>query len=306
MRIAVLGAGAMGSLFGGRLAEAGFDVGLIDVDAAHIEAVRLEGLRLEADDGERRIRVPIGRAESYLEPVDLLVVFTKAPHTGAALDSVRHLLGPASWALTLQNGLGNGERLAATLPRERILIGMTTWPASLATLGHVRAHGTGEVRLWTLTGATDAMVSRVCDALSKAGLQCTADPEVRVAIWEKVAFNAAMNSIAAAMGYTVGQMADDPDIQTLARAIAAEAAAVAQACKVAVSSARIEKAMRDAYATHRSHRPSMLQDILAGRPTEIESINGGIVAHAHGMHMTVPVTEVFLRLVRARERERHP
>lgn len=303
MKIAVLGAGAMGSLFGGRLADAGFEVGLIDVNPAHIEAVQRDGLRLETDDGDRRIRVPIGRADSYHGAVDLLIVFTKGPQTAAALASAGHLIGPDTWALTLQNGLGAGERLTGSLPRERILIGMTNWPTSLRGPGHVESHGAGEVRLWTLGGQSDPVVSAVCGALSRAGLRCTADPEVHAAIWEKVTFNAAMNSIAAVTGFTVGQMADDPDIQTLMRAVVEETSAVARACHVEISRARIEEAVRHALATHRTHRPSMLQDILARRPTEIESINGAIIEHARRAGVAAPVVEVLLHLVRARERE---
>ena len=101
MKIAVLGAGAMGSLFGGRLAQAGFEVQLVDVNVAHIDAVRAAGLRLEDDGGDRRVPVAIGRAAEFEAPVDLLVVFTKGPYTEAALQSAAHLVGPSTWAMTL-------------------------------------------------------------------------------------------------------------------------------------------------------------------------------------------------------------
>lgn len=303
MRIAVLGAGAMGSLFGGRLAKAGNPVQLIDVNQAHIDAVSAEGLRLEAEDGDHRIPVAIGRAESVRDPVDLLIVFTKGPHTAAALASVGHLIGPETWGLTLQNGLGNGERLAHVIPAKRVLVGMTNWPADFRGPGHVHTHGDGVVRLWSQDGADSPTLRAVAQVLSEAGLNATADPETPAAIWEKAAFNAAMNSIAAITGFTVGQMADDPDIPPIAAAVVAETVAVAQAQKIAVSHRRISAAVAHAYAEHRPHKPSMLQDVLAGRPTEIEAINGAIFAHAQRSGVAVPTVEALLHLVRAKERQ---
>ncbi|WP_455731652.1 ketopantoate reductase family protein, partial [Burkholderia stabilis] len=152
MKIAILGAGAMGSLFGGLLAESGEAVTLIDVNDAHLDAIRLDGLRIDDDRGERRIRAlqavrpEAAQADAVASPdasFDLLIVFTKSLHTRSALDGVRALLGPHTFVLTLQNGLGNVETLNAFVPLERILVGVTTWPADAAGPAHVRSHGAG-------------------------------------------------------------------------------------------------------------------------------------------------------------------
>ncbi|WP_455776474.1 ketopantoate reductase family protein, partial [Burkholderia stabilis] len=146
MKIAILGAGAMGSLFGGLLAESGEAVTLIDVNDAHLDAIRLDGLRIDDDRGERRIRAlqavrpEAAQADAVASPdasFDLLIVFTKSLHTRSALDGVRALLGPHTFVLTLQNGLGNVETLNAFVPLERILVGVTTWPADAAGPAHV-------------------------------------------------------------------------------------------------------------------------------------------------------------------------
>jgi 2-dehydropantoate 2-reductase len=222
-RIAVLGAGAMGGLFGGLLSASGYPVVLVDIDDAHIGAIASLGLHLATDDGDRFIPVQIGRAESLHGEVDFLFVFTKAHHTVSALASVRHLIGADTWAVTLQNGLDAGDRLAQTVSRRRIAIGMTNWPAQLAAPGHVVSHGTGEVRVWSLSGDADPALSEIAGVLTHAGLQCSVDPNVLVAIWEKVAFNAAMNAIAAVSGLRVGEMADSPDIRAIAAAVVREA-----------------------------------------------------------------------------------
>jgi 2-dehydropantoate 2-reductase len=289
----------MGSLFGGRLALANNPVVLVDVNEAHIAAVTANGLHLTTDDQDAHIRIPIGRAATFRDSVDLVLVFTKAPHTQAALESVRHLVGPDTWALTLQNGLDTGIRVAQVIPPERVALGVTNWPADLAAPGRVSSHGLGEVRIWSLSGSANPVVYRIASVLDQAGLRCRADAEVPVAIWEKVSFNAAMNAIAAVSGMRVGEMADSRDVRELAQSVVREAIATAHAEGVAVEESRVWKAIESAYAGHRDHRPSMLQDLLAGRQTEIESINGAIVSHAHRIGLSVPVNQTLTRLVRA-------
>ncbi|AOJ63630.1 2-dehydropantoate 2-reductase [Burkholderia ubonensis] len=303
MRIAILGAGAMGSLFGGLLAEAGEDVTLIDVNDAHLDAIRRDGLRIENDRGERRITTlravrPDAAQPARGEPFDLLIVFTKSLHTRAALDGVRALLTAHTAVLTLQNGLGNVETLRAFVPPERILVGVTTWPADVAGPGHVRSHGAGAIRMMTADGAPRPIASAAAAALTRAGLACELDADVWAAIWEKVAFNAALNTLCAVTGCTVDQLGACDDGPRIALAIVAETAAVARAKGIAVDPERIADKVRDAIDAHRGHRPSMLQDVLAGRRTEIDAINGAVVAAAREAGVAVPHTETLLGLVR--------
>ncbi|OXJ34683.1 MULTISPECIES: ketopantoate reductase family protein [Burkholderia] len=305
MRIAILGAGAMGSLFGGLLAESGEAVTLIDVNDAHLDAIHRDGLRIDDDRGERTLRaLHVLRPEaanaqaSPDTPFDLLIVFTKSLHTRHALDGVRALLSPYTYVLTLQNGLGNVETLNAFVPIERILVGVTTWPADLAGPGHVHSHGAGVVRMMTADGAERSFATAVADALSRAGLACSLDDDVWAAIWEKVAFNAALNTLCAVTGCTVDQLGEHHDGPRLAQAIAAETAAVARAKGIAVDGERIARNVEHAIRTHRGHRPSMLQDVLAGRRTEIDAISGKVVAAAREAGVAVPHAETLLALVR--------
>ena len=179
MKIAILGAGAMGSLFGGLLAETGEQVTLLDINDAHLSAIAAHGLRLETDTGDRHVRnLQALRPSQATQVPDLLIVFTKSMHTRAALASVRQLIGPSTYVLTLQNGLGNVEALASVVPQERILVGVTTWPADLAGAGHVRSHGAGVIRMMTADGVDRPMLERVVSVLSDAGLRCQADANV--------------------------------------------------------------------------------------------------------------------------------
>ncbi|MFG6432979.1 ketopantoate reductase family protein [Roseateles sp. LYH14W] len=299
MKIAILGAGAMGSLFGGLLAEAGQSVTLIDINAAHLGAIRDTGLRLTNDSGDRHIlALKVCRPEQATEPPDLLVVFTKTLHTVSALKGVQHLLSSDTQVLSLQNGLGNVEAISEFVPAGQIMIGVTTWPADMVGPGHVHSHGQGAIHLMTADGSERPALAACVDSLSTAGLRCEADPEVWVSIWEKVAFNAALNSICAVTRCTVDQLDLLPEGRALALQVVTEAIAVARASGVAADLARTSAKVVNAIKGHRGHMPSMLQDVLAGRPTEVASINGAIVAAGRRLGVATTCTATLLELVR--------
>lgn len=299
MRVTVIGAGAMGSLFGARLALAGHEVRLVDVNAAHIAAINGQGLRFESDDGDVRVTgLVAGRAADFEGVAEIVLIFTKGQNSAAALAAACHLVGPATWVITLQNGLGTGERVAAALPGVPVAIGVTNLPADLKGAGHVASHGAGAVRLWTASGGHDPMLDRIGTAFEAAGIPTSLDPAVTVAIWEKVIFNTVMNPVAALTRRTVGGMAAHPDGRQLADAILDEAFAVAKAADVAVDRARVRAVIDHAYREHGPHQPSMLQDILAGRATEIDSIAGALVEKGRALNVATPVIETLARLVR--------
>jgi 2-dehydropantoate 2-reductase len=295
--IAVLGAGALGSYVGGRLAEAGHDVVLIARDAARLAQIARDGLRLEDDRGMRVVRVRAAPASELEAPVDVFIVLTKAMHTAAAIASVKHLIGPETWAVSLQNGIGNGEALATALPPARVGIGTTNLPAGLVGPAHVRSAGHGTIRFWSMDGADAAPLRRLERALAGAGFDCVATPDIAVAIWEKVAFNGALNALGAIARRANGGL-DNPPGRAIADAAAAEAVAAATALGVPVDAARIATRIDGALTQHRAHQGSMLQDVLAGRPTEIDFINGAIVRAAEGAGLAAPVNRTLLQLMR--------
>lgn len=299
MNITILGAGAMGSLFGGRLAESGQSVTLVDVNDAHLEAIRRHGLRLETDDGDRHIAgMKTCRPEQVSGHADAVLVFTKTLHTDQALASIRTHLGSQTLVLSLQNGLGNAETLSRHVAPEQVMIGMTNWPADMLEPGHVRSHGRGVVRLLTLDAVERPAAAEMVSVLTRAGLDCSLDRHVWTSIWEKVAFNAAMNGLCAVTGCSVGQLDVVPEGFVLAREIVQEVIAVAQASGVEADLQRCLASVADAMAHHRTHKPSMLQDVLAGRPTEIASINGEVITRARKAGVPVPRVDTLYALVR--------
>lgn len=302
MHITIVGAGAMGSLFGGLLAESGQTVTLIDVNTAHLEAIQEDGLSLQTDAGERVIRhlTACRPAEATVSP-DLLIVFTKTLHTAAALKGVQHLMAGNTQVLSLQNGLGNVEKIAAFVPIDRVWVGVTTWPADLLGPGQVHSHGQGSVRLMSADGQEREFLNSLVSVLASAGLSAHADAAVWSAIWEKVAFNAALNSICAVSRCTVGQLGADAGGRALAHAVVDEVLAVARSQSISVNETGVHNTVDHALDHHRDHKPSMLQDLLAGRATEIDAINGAVLQYARQGNVAAPLTETLCTLVRMME-----
>jgi 2-dehydropantoate 2-reductase len=301
MKIAVIGAGAMGCLFAGRLAQAGHDVVLVDIFQPQIDALNEHGLLLTDDIGSFWINSQAARAAELSGARELLIFFTKAIHTAAAARDAKHLFGPDSWALTVQNGIGNDEAIAAHIGRERLIVGMTNYSADLVSMGQVATQGFGEIRIWAAEQASPR-VSEIANCLDEAGLVCRTDPNVQNAIWEKVTFNAAMNAVAAITRLPVGGLAEDPDARDLLRRIVEEGSAVARAAGHVIDPAHIWTVIEAAFAAHRDHKPSMLQDILAGRLTEIDAINGAIVVHGRKRGVSTPYNDALTALVRVIQR----
>ena len=302
MRIGVIGAGAMGGLFGVRLFTAGHDVAFIEVSGPTIEAIRTRGLQLIGEETDLRVWPEIAEASYFTDPFDLLIMFTKGFHTAKAITDVRHLLTPSTWVLSVQNGLGNAELISQTVSADRIIVGMTDFPAQLRSPGSIYSQGHGHVKIWSYTGEIVGRVMMIADAFDEAGLNCMADPQVQVFIWEKLAFNAALNSICAVTGLTVGEVAQSQKGRDMAAAVAREAVSVALANGVSANEDRIMEAIDHAFSHHTTHKPSMLQDIEAKRQTENDFIAGAIVRVGQSSDVYVPVTHSLYTLVGLKER----
>jgi len=300
-RIAVLGAGAMGCLFASRLALSGARITVIDLNKERLDLLASEGICLKDDSGSRSAPVAALSAAQVEGPFDLLILFTKGMHSAAAMRSVAHLNDGHCVALTLQNGLGNVEAISAVFPPDRIVWGVTDFPADLEGPAQVASHGAGHVWLGGVTSLANGHADAICEVLNCAGLNAVFDPDVDAVIWEKVAFNAALNSLSTITGLPVGGL-DCAEGRRIAADVADEAIATAAALGIAMNRERLHAKIDFALANHRGHKPSMLQDRLAGRQTEIESINGAIVAAAQRVGVATTITQILADLVRMGER----
>jgi 2-dehydropantoate 2-reductase len=298
--IVMVGAGAMGCLFAARLALSGKAVTVVDVDPARLALISAEGIVLDDDSGHHVGRVRAARAQEVTGPVDLLMLFTKGMHSAAAIHSVAHLEGTGCAVLTLQNGLGNVEAIAEVFPAKRICWGVTDFPADLEGPNQVASHGQGHIFLGNWPQGADARAEAIADVLLAAGLNAVADADVPVAVWEKVAFNAALNALCTVSGLPVGAL-DHPAGRRAARAVIDEIFAIAAAEGIAIDRLRLDGKVDFAIANHTRHKPSMLQDRLAGRLTEIESINGALLAFAARHGVPAPALQLLTDLVRLGE-----
>jgi len=276
-------------------------VTLIDVDPGHLAAINSRGLELDTRAGVETLRLAALRPEHARETVDLVVLFTKTFHTDAALEGVKSIIGPATHAMTLQNGLGNDEAVARHVARERVIAGVSTLPSDLIGPGRVRSHGEGGSKIYPAYGGDTGFAQEVADLLTAGGLPTVLEPDIRAAIWSKAIFNAAMNALCALTRRTPGFLGAHEEARALIRTVVLEGVRAAQASGVAIEAEPILDLTVVSVTDHADHEASMLQDVKAGRRTEVDAINGAIVRAAQAAGVTVPVTETLWRLVKLEE-----
>ncbi|MEO6152766.1 MAG: 2-dehydropantoate 2-reductase [Croceibacterium sp.] len=301
MNVIILGSGAMGCLYGAALNRAGANVALVDVNREHISAINQRGLELELRSGTELLPIAARLPEEVHDRADLVVVFTKTFHTDSALAGIAAAIGPETWLLSLQNGLGNDRRLAAHAAPERVLIGASTLPADLVGPGRVRSHGDGGSKLYPAFGGDPAFARQVAERLTAGGLPAALDPDIQAAIWSKAIFNAAMNSLCALTLRTPGFLGSHGESRALYAAVVEEGVAVARASGVLIEAKPIHDLTEVSVTDHANHEASMLQDVKAGRRTEVDSINGAIVEAGRAAGVAAPVTETLWRLVKLEE-----
>jgi 2-dehydropantoate 2-reductase len=301
MKVLILGAGAMGCLYGAALHRSGCEVVFVDVNQAHIDAINAGGLELETRAGTEHLPIPALRPEEVSDPVDLVVVFTKTFHTDAALAGIKAAIGPETRLLSLQNGLGNDRRLAAHAAEERVMVGSSAMPSDLVGPGKVRSHGEGGSKLYPAFGGDPAFARRVAELLTEGGLPSAIEPDIHGAIWSKAIFNATMNPLCALTRRTPGFLGAHEESRALIHALVEEGVRVANANGAAIEARPIHDLTKVSVTDHADHEASMLQDVKAGRRTEVDAINGAIVEAARAAGVEAPLTETLWRLVKLEE-----
>jgi 2-dehydropantoate 2-reductase len=300
MRFAVLGGGAMGSLFGGRLAADGADVTVVHRGADHVRAIRRDGLTVETPDGDART-VNLAATTDPDDPgdVDVVLVLVKSTDTREAVTGAASLLRGAD-VLTLQNGLGNPEAIAEVVEEEAVLAGVTAQGATFLGPGRVRHAGRGPTRIGRYFAGDDGTVEAIADRFTAAGIKTAVADDVRVAVWEKVLVNVGVNAATALARVPNGHLADTDPGRRLLESAVSEAAAVARAEGRPVREDAVEHTIAIAEETAANHS-SMRQDVERGRTTEIETINGAVVERAADHGIDVPVNRTLADLVRLAE-----
>lgn len=304
MKIAIIGAGAMGSLFGGMLARTCQPI-LYDLNQAHVAAIQSRGLRMSFDTGDEVAQVTATSDAASLPAMDAVILFVKSPHTRAALlDGLQSAITPDTQVISLQNGLGNIELMRELLAPSQIVQGFSTLTSDLAGPGHI--HVTCDLRLhtamWPLNHQPDARLQELCALMNQSGLHTLISDQVEREVWMKLLVNASLNSLCAITRQNVGHVVDHPGTRQMLERIVFETADIANAKGLNISrQAALQHVLHVAEKT-RGHIPSMATDVFNRRPTEIEAINGAIVRAGQALHLDAPATEWAAHLVRCLER----
>ncbi len=305
MQVTVIGAGAMGSLFGGLLHRAGNTVRLVDVRADHVAALRKRDLTIEEPGGARvAVRIPATTDANEALAADLFLLFVKTPFTAAALKPFAGRIPARAVVLTLQNGIGNDEAIARALGRRvQISLGVTAQTATPLGPTAVRHRSAGPTIIGLPDGQRTPDLEAIAVTFSEAGIPTRTTRHVFEHVWQKLLVNVGINALTALANLPNGELFTDPELTTLVRRLVAEAAAVMRAEGIPAPPRDPLDFVRAVAEATRSDRSSMLEDVLAGRRTEIDSINGAIVrlGERHGVDVTA--NRVVSTLVRQRSKQ---
>jgi 2-dehydropantoate 2-reductase len=305
MKIAVVGAGAMGSVYAGILGDAGNDVWAVDVWAQHVEAIRADGLVVEGASGTRTARINATTDPAEVGTCELVVVATKALDVEAAAAAAAPLVGPDTVVLPIQNGLGSADRIAAVLGEECVAIGVAGgFGASIVGPGRVHHNGWELVRLGERHGPATARIHRIAETWADAGFRVQVYDDVDRLVWEKLVCNVCFSGTCTILERPIRGVLDDPAAWLVAAGCAQEAYDVARARGIDLSfddAVAYARAFGEAIA---DARPSMLLDLLSGRPTEIDVINGAIGPAAKEVGLAAPMNETVTALVEAKSSAR--
>lgn len=304
MKIAIVGTGAMGSVYAGLFASAGHEVWAIDAWREHVEAMRSKGLRLEGASGDRTVKVHATTDAKEAGPCDLVVLATKAMHVSQAASSCKALLKSDTPVLSIQNGLGGPETAASILGKDKVMVGVVGgFGASMKAPGHAHHNGMELVRLGEFGGPITERLKRVEDAWKGAGFKVKVFDDIDQLVWEKLICNCAYSGPCALSEGTIAEVMNDPDLSRISADCAREAFEVSRMKKINLGFADPVAYVRDFGSKIPNARPSVLLDLLLKKKSEIDVINGSIPRVAKTLGMEAPVNETVTALVRAKERK---
>jgi len=303
MKIAIFGVGAMGSVYAGLMAEAGHEVWAVDIWREQVDAINLSGLRVEGASGDRVLQGihATANAEDVGE-CDLYVLATKASGVGPAAKKIAPLMGSESMVITIQNGLGAGERIAEFMDTDRVLLGVADgFGASMKEPGHVHHSAMNLIRIGEMNGGMSDRLQRITDVWQQAGFNAKAFADIDQLIWGKYICNAAFSGPCTVFDRTLGELMADPASWSIAQGCALEVFALGQAKNIDFTFddpieyvTAFGRKMPDA-------RPSMLLDHHAKRPSEIDAINGMAVELGRQLGIATPYNEVLSAVIHQRE-----
>jgi len=301
MKIAIVGPGAMGSLFAAYLSKSKEEVWLLDKNAERAEKISNKGLNVEGISGDWQAKVNAAAKAEAIGEVDLVIICVKSYDTKEAIISAKQLVGRETTVLTLQNGLGNIEIIGEVVGQERVIGGVTNQGATLLDIGRIRHAGRGETIIGRIDGKIPVELRQIREIFNKVGLETRISRDIKGLLWSKLIINCGINALTGLTRLNNGRLIEFDGSSRVLRDAVTEAVKVAKKKKIKLiyddPLAKVE-AVCEATATNVS---SMLQDVLKKKRTEIDSINGVIVRQAKSLGINVPVNSVLVDLVKTIE-----
>lgn len=286
-----MGAGAVGCYYGGMLARAGHSVVLIG-RPAHVQAVQRDGLRLQTQSFDERIRLEASCDAAAVAGAQLVLLSVKSTDTEAAAEQLRPHLAPDALIVTLQNGVDNARRLRAALPGQAMAAAVVYVAVEMAGPGHVQHHGRGELLLEPAPASAAA-----ADLLSRSGVPTQISADAEAALWTKLVINCAYNALSAIARQPYGPLVQQAGVAQVMDDVVGECLAVARAENVVLSEPKIREAVHGLARSMPAQYSSTAQDLMRGRGTEIDHLNGHIVRRGAAHGIPTPANRVLHTLV---------
>lgn len=297
LKVAVMGAGAVGCYFGGMLARSGNEVTLI-ARPQHVEAIRRAGLRMETRTFDERVKLAASEDAAAVQGADLVLFCVKSTDTESAGAQIKPHLAPNALVLCLQNGVDNAERLRTVLPPGQVAAAVVYVATEMAGPGHVKHHGRGELVIEPGQGSDQA-----AQAFIAAGVPTEISANVRAALWQKLIINCAYNAVSAIAQQPYGLNVQGEGIPDVMRDVVDECLAVARAEGVEVP-ADVHATVTKLVQSMPTQMSSTAQDLARGRRTEIDHLNGLVVRRGQALGIPTPANRVLWALVKLLESRR--
>ncbi len=302
MKIAIIGSGAMGCLFGGKLASVA-DVCLYDVYKPHVDAINEHGLIMSQGGTDNVVKVRATSDPNEIGPVDVALFFTKYIYMDSAAQDAQKCIGPDTIVLSLQNGLGCPELLSKYYSKDQICYGLTGYTSEIRGLGHIEMTTTENVEtwFWPLNDTVTDKQRELEKLMNEAGITLTITSSVKKTIWRKLAVNCNFNPLAGITGINTGDAFYNPATHEIIRNVCFEIADVAQAKGIDLTREETLEYVHEIADSCYEHVASMGADVKAKRKTEIMVLNEAVAAEGKKLNVPTPTVEMLARLIRAIE-----
>lgn len=300
MKIVVIGAGAMGSIYGGHLS-VNNDVFLVDTNKEVVDQINRDGLKID-EDGVTNIYHPsaVTSTENVGE-ADLVILFVKAIFSKAALEGNKNLIGPKTRLLTLQNGAGHEDLLMEYVPKERVVIGTTEDNGAVLGAGHVRRGGKGVTNVGLLVEDQEGFLTTLKEAFDSCGFQVKIHENIQQLIWDKLFTNVSLSAVTGILQVDMGYIAGNDFAWKMTEQLIHEAVVTAEALGIKCDEEAIKGKVKETSLNNPNGSTSIRVDLANGRKTEVNTISGAVVRAAAKCGIKVPTHEFVVNMVHAME-----